>query len=384
MKGGVSGQYPILLSEPNLPCPRDGIEKASNGAPMRHSIQTPTHHEFENNKKQGSIMTMTLKDFNQAVVVMAHPDDEVLYASSILASAKKIIICYNQAPNSGSISQGRQTVFRDFPLKNAISLNIIESNTYQTTDWRKPVETIYGIHCGRNGDAYARNFHLLTAALEEHLSAGDLVISHNPWGEYGHEEHVQVFRAVADIRRKRDFRLFVSGYVSDRVLYFMQRNSPRLGAPSAFLPTDKALGARLMQHYQAHECWTWENGYNWPDYECFYEVTDPDAPLRADERTMSSLPVNVIWLDEHALVWSRALRRTKRRIGTMLHRLLRPAHPQPARETALARGHLDLPTRPRNSVGGMMSAWLSSRRRLLDIALLCSACLLAEPSIAAS
>jgi hypothetical protein len=276
---------------------------------------------------------MTLKDFSNAVVVMGHPDDEVLYASSILATAKKIIICYNQAPNSGSISKGRETVFQDFPLKNAISLNIIESNTYQTTNWRKPVETIYGIHCARNGDAYARNFHLLTAALEEHLGAEDIVVTHNPWGEYGHEEHVQVFRAVSHIKRKRNFRMFVSSYVSDRVLYFMERNTPRLGAPSALLPTDKALGLRLMQHYQAHDCWTWEDGYTWPDYECFYEVSNPDEPLRADERTMSSLPVNVIWLDEHSLVFGRMLRRMKRRVGTMLHRLFRPTHPQPAHKT---------------------------------------------------
>lgn len=329
-------------------------------------------------------MTMTSNDFSAAVIVMAHPDDEILFASSILASAKKVIICYNQAPNSSAISQGRQTVFQQFPLKTAISLNMVESDTYQTTDWRKPVETVYGIHCGRNGDAYARNFHLLTAALEEHLSAGDLVVTHNPWGEYGHEEHVQVFRAVSHIKRQRDFRLFVSGYVSDRVLYFMQRNSPRLGAPSALLRTDKALGARLMQHYKAHACWTWQDGYSWPEYECFYEVNDPDAPLRADEATMSSLPVNVIWLDEHALAWSRVLRRARRRVGTLLHSLLQPTPPQPARETALARGHLERPTPQRVSVGRMMSSWLSSRGRLLDIALLCSACLLAEPSIAAS
>ncbi len=276
---------------------------------------------------------MTLDDFNGAVVVMAHPDDEVLWASSILASAKKIIICYNEAPNSGDISHGRRTVFQDFPLKTVVDLAITESNTYQTTNWRKPEETVYGIRCDRNSDAYAKNFDLLTAALEAHLAPGDIVVTHNPWGEYGHEEHVQVFRAVSHIKRQRDFRLFVSSYVSDRVLNFMERNTPRLGAPSAFMPTDKALGARLMQHYQAHNCWTWEDGYTWPDYECFYEVTDPDGPLRPDERTMSSLPVNVIFLDEQTLVWSRVLRNMRRRIGTMIHRLLRPAHHQPKHKT---------------------------------------------------
>ena len=78
---------------------------------------------------------------DRVLAVMAHPDDEVLWASSILASAKKIIICYNEAPNSGDISQGRRTVFQDFPLKTVVDLAITESNTYQTTNWRKPEET---------------------------------------------------------------------------------------------------------------------------------------------------------------------------------------------------------------------------------------------------
>lgn len=272
---------------------------------------------------------MNLDDFKAAVVVMAHPDDEVLWASSILATAKKIILCYNEAPNSGATSRGRRTVFDDFPLKTVVELNITESNTYQTTNWRKPVETVYGIRCERNSEAYARNFHLLSAALREHLDEGDIVVTHNPWGEYGHEEHVQVYRAVSQVKRERNFRLFVTNYVSDRVLYFMEKNIHRLGPACAFLPTDKALGERLKQHYQAHNCWTWEDDYSWPDHECFYEVVNPDGPLRSDERTMSSLPVNVIWLDEQSLVWGRVLRTLKRRFVTMMHGLFRRGEAQP-------------------------------------------------------
>ena len=272
---------------------------------------------------------MNLDDFKAAVVVMAHPDDEVLWASSILASAKKIILCYNEAPNSPRTSEGRRTVFEDFPLKSAFNLNITESNSYQTTNWRKPVETPYGIRCGRNGEAYARNFHLLTAALEAHIEEGDVVVTHNPWGEYGHEEHVQVFRAVSHLKRKRNFRLFVTSYVSDRVLFFMEKNTHRLGQASALLRTDKTLGETLKRHYQAHNCWTWENDYEWPDYECFYEVEAPDAPLRAGAQTLSSLPVNVIWLDEQTLIWSRVFRRWRRRFITQLHEIFKPEKSQP-------------------------------------------------------
>ncbi|WP_428648027.1 hypothetical protein [Roseibium sp.] len=265
---------------------------------------------------------MNLEDFKSAVIVMAHPDDEVLWASSILATARKVILCYDEAPHDAQTTEGRRTVFDDFPVKTAVSLKITESHCYDTIHWRQPVETIYGVQCGRNKDVYENNFEPLVQALDQHLNDGDLVVTHNPWGEYGHEEHVQVFRAVAALRRKRNLRIFVSSYVSDRVLYFMERNTPRLGDASELLPTDKQLGQVMMRHYQAHNCWTWEDGYQWPDYECFYEVIDPDAPLRTDTRTMSSMPVNVIWLDAHAPTASNVKRVMKKRLAIAMRNLL--------------------------------------------------------------
>jgi LmbE family N-acetylglucosaminyl deacetylase len=262
---------------------------------------------------------MTHEDFKSAVIVMAHPDDEVLWASSILASAKKVILCYGDAPNDVQTTIGRQKVFDDFPLGSAFSLNITESHCYDSTHWREPKETSYGVRCGRNKDVYKKNFQLLVTALKEHIDDGDLVVTHNPWGEYGHEEHIQVFRAATFLcQQRRNTRLFVSSYVSDRVLYFMERNVPRLGAASELFQTDKALGEKLMRHYQAHNCWTWQDGYQWPDYECFYEVLDPLAPLRSDTKTMSSMPVNVIWLDEQSPTYSNVVRATKKQLVAKL------------------------------------------------------------------
>jgi LmbE family N-acetylglucosaminyl deacetylase len=264
---------------------------------------------------------LNLDDFEGCVVVMAHPDDEILWASALLSRARKIVLCYGESPGYPAVGEGRRALLREFPLETVVSLEIPESDVHLAADWRRPVETDYGIACGCNGEAYARNFHLLKEALAAHLAEGDLVITHNPWGEYGHEEHVQVYRAVAAVKRERDFRLFVSGYVSDRVLPFMARNMPRLGGTFAMLPTDKALAERLKRLYQVHDIWTWEDAYAWPDRECFYEVTQPDAPLRADQRTMVSLPVNVLWLDGQLPALRRMLRGVKRRLRTLAYRL---------------------------------------------------------------
>ena len=43
---------------------------------------------------------MTLENFT---IVLAHPDDEVIFASSLLKSAKKIIICFGESANEAHI-----------------------------------------------------------------------------------------------------------------------------------------------------------------------------------------------------------------------------------------------------------------------------------------
>ncbi len=260
-------------------------------------------------------------DFHQCVIIMAHPDDEILWASSILAAAKKVILCYGDTADA-AVSRGRAALLKDFPLQSVISLNIRESRSFLTTDWDRPVETPHGIQCGRDHEGYARNFDLLAAAIAAHVHDGDVVVTHNPWGEYGHEEHVQVYRAVSALKKKCDFRLFVTGYVSDRVLSFMEMNMPRLGAFVA-LPTDKTLAETLKLHYQTHDSWTWDDGYQWPEQELFYEIRSVDAALRPVRGTMASLPVNMLWIDGHLPLWHRLLRRAKRSAVVALDTLSR-------------------------------------------------------------
>ena len=98
------------------------------------------------------------------------------------------------------------------------------------------------------------------------------MITHAPWGEYGHEDHVQLFRAVDALRAELGFALWVPAYVSDRSAALMRRNLGRLGAPTAPMPTDRALGERLKALYRETGAWTWVDDHAWPDTEVFYPV----------------------------------------------------------------------------------------------------------------
>ena len=104
---------------------------------------------------------------------------------------------------------------------------------------------------------YRAGFAELRDRLRPALAGARTVITHAPWGEYGHEDHVQLCRAVEALRDELGLALFVPGYVSARSAALMQRALGRLGPPTPPMPTDRALAAELMALYRATGCWTW-------------------------------------------------------------------------------------------------------------------------------
>ena len=244
-------------------------------------------------------------------IVMAHPDDEVLWASSVLATAGKVILCFGDFPGKPVYSAGRRRAVARLPLPGLDALQIEESAAAGTAAWPLPEEVPEGLAprrlpFGLDGPlrrAYADNFARLCTALEARLAGVAEVVTHNPWGEYGHEDHVQVFRAVKALQPKLGFRLWVSGYVGDRALGLMQRNLDTLGPPTPARPTDPALGDRLRKIYMENGCWSWPDDYVWPEEEWFYPVLSADTP--ADEATEDgSYQVRPVWINMIHTGWT--------------------------------------------------------------------------------
>lgn len=215
-------------------------------------------------------------------IVMAHPDDEVLWASSVLATADAVILCFGDFPGRAAFSQGRRSAMQTLPLLQGETLDVIEATMFNHATWPLPEESPEGLmprklpfnlH-GAVLAAYRANFETLCQILETRLVGVTDVVTHNPWGEYGHEDHVQIFRAVEHVSRRLGFRVWVTGYASDKAVLLMQRHLHRLGPPSQPLPTDKALGDTLRRHFIFHGCWTWPEDYVWPDTEWFFPLLD--------------------------------------------------------------------------------------------------------------
>lgn len=235
------------------------------------------------------------------VLVVAHPDDEALWFSSVLREADLVVICFRDVGSDPACSAGRRRVLDAYPLP-MTCLGLAEAETFGTADWRAPRETGYGLRLRRrrqampgfSPDAYRANYGRLCAGLRPLLAGAGCVYTHAPWGEYGHEDHVQVFRAVDALRAELGFELRFGLYASEKSLALFARYWPALPPPRT-RGTDAGLAAQLCALYRQHRCWTWYPDYAWPREESFVAWSGPSQPPRPRGATLPVSMVRVGW-----------------------------------------------------------------------------------------
>lgn len=218
-------------------------------------------------------------DFQNSVLVVAHPDDEILWFSTIIQNVDKIIIVFNKT-NNQSINKGRDKIldFKLLPYKDKITcLKIEEADVFNKSNWKFPKVAEYGVNI--NSNKYFENFNKIKDKLFNHLKNYKNVITHNPWGEYGHEEHVQVFNVIKKISSEIDFSIWISGYFSEQSFRmmslfknFISKNSDRYKINNEFCQNVKNI-------YTNNDAWTWSNNYIWPEYETFFKLSSNFSSL---------------------------------------------------------------------------------------------------------
>lgn len=259
---------------------------------------------------------------DDAILVVAHPDDETLWFSSIVDRVRTVLVCFQEAPGQAEWSRGRVAAAAAYPLPNTRFLGMTESMAFQGADWRNPVENELGLALARrpgtlaafDPERYASNFRVLTDILRKEVPGHRALITHNPWGEYGHEEHVQVHRAAAGVAAALDVPLWYSNYCSDRSYPLLQRHLDALHGQGETLPTNRELARRIEQLYRAEDCWTWP----FEDYPYFPTETFFRAPAASVRQPGATAQLNFIGLRDPAPssvpAWRRTLRRLRQRL----------------------------------------------------------------------
>jgi LmbE family N-acetylglucosaminyl deacetylase len=238
----------------------------------------------------------------EAVLVVAHPDDEILWFSSIVDKVDRIIISYLDVPENAKWTQGRRRAASAYPLPNATFLGLSEAPAYAGADWLGwPVTTDSGLELNKNEKVppgfsparYESNYRELVLRLRECLRDVSTVITHNPWGEYGHEEHVQVYRAVMSVQAELGFDVWYTNYCSDRSYRLMLRETHfgfRTDLES--LPTNAKLAHAIEAVYRREDCWTWPyDDYIYFPYETFIRH---DTSRGGNSHPASAIPLNFV------------------------------------------------------------------------------------------
>lgn len=214
-------------------------------------------------------------------VVVAHPDDEILWLSSAMGGADRVVFCFGAPYGRPVKAQARKAAVAALPIPGLIDLAIPESGAGFAVDRADPQTTPYGLAITDTAARarYEANFQTLVDALRQSLAGCDEVYTHNPWGEYGHAEHVQVHRAVLAVQAEQGFRVWYSNYVAEASWPLARRLAGSITwVDRRQAATDPALGRRLMHIYRRHGAWTWTRWHIWPATETLYAQDPPGAP----------------------------------------------------------------------------------------------------------
>lgn len=230
----------------------------------------------------GTMSRCTPPNFRKSCIVAAHPDDEVLWFSSILEQVEQITLCFEDCDDYPGLGPARRALLPEYPLKTVASLALAEPCSVHMVDWSEPEQSNFGLRLNAANATdetqlrYRKSFEALQEKLRLKLTGMQVVFTHNPWGEYGHADHAQVAAVIESLRAELGYRVFHSSYVASRTLPLTASALQHVGNWFE-LPTQPRLAQRLQALYQKHDCWTWPSEYEQFATETFLEMSDAPA-----------------------------------------------------------------------------------------------------------
>jgi LmbE family N-acetylglucosaminyl deacetylase len=232
-------------------------------------------------------MELPKEAFDNSALVVAHPDDEVLWFSSILAKVSRIVIVFVGPDHRAAIDGHR---YRD----KIITLDVEQVRSHNLSSWPYPEETEYGLRLSGDADlddAYRAQAEIVTEKLEAVLEDCKNIFTHNPWGEYGHEAHVQLSKVTSAVAGKRGARVWYNNYVSGKSSRLMRNFMAGFRNDYFTQDVDVERARDIAGTYTQSGTWSFAADYAWFPAECF--VCGPlESTSAPKEGTL--FPVNYI------------------------------------------------------------------------------------------
>lgn len=237
-------------------------------------------HPPPDHEEHGAADAPAVQRSARTALVVAHPDDEALWLSSAIGAAGKIVFCFGDLFERARMSAARRRAVAALPLSQLVNLAMPESGAGFSVDWENPQLTSFGIAIrdGAGRARYEANYDALVALLRIELAGFDAVYTHNPWGEYGHADHIQVYRAVAALQAELGYTIWVTNYVGAESWALAQHLSQQsLWSERRILEPDVTTARSLKRIYQNCGAWTWTRAHRWPRQETAYALVPPHS-----------------------------------------------------------------------------------------------------------
>jgi len=234
-----------------------------------------------------------------SVLIVAHPDDEILWFGSIAPAVDKIVICFRDDPGNAGLAESRERTIAAHPWSDRIEfLRLTETGSFGHANWARPEITEFGLKI-KGSRQVARNYRNCATSIREALrpiiEGAANVFTHNPWGEYGHEEHVLVHRVATSLAYEQRKAVWYNNYMSNwseqlsRAYLF----DPRDGMSKAKVDVE-SMG-KIADLYRRHGAWTWFDDYTWFEEEI---MVGGILPIEPAPRVGQTMPVNFISLPD--------------------------------------------------------------------------------------
>ena len=256
--------------------------------------------------------------FDSSVLIVAHPDDEILWFSSIIDRVDSIVICYMDAGHSAELGEARRNALAGHACAARMTLlDLPQSKSHNMSLWPDPEEAGYGLKLSRNEELdklHVAQAQRLRDAIAPIVASARNVYTHNPWGEYGHEDHVQVNRIVSQLAESNGASVWFGNYVSNKSSKLMRRCLQDFSGQYYRMPVRPDHARQVAKTYMANDAWTWIDDYRWPASECFLEY----RPEPARNAPGAALPINYIRVPFDSLGEKRRKRGLVRRLRRRL------------------------------------------------------------------
>jgi LmbE family N-acetylglucosaminyl deacetylase len=208
-----------------------------------------------------------------SVLIVAHPDDEVLWFGSVAAQVDKIVVCFLNDPAKPELRHARERTIESHPWRDRlVCLGLDETGSFGLAGWPRPDIMEYGLKIERRSNVaieYQSRFQQLRDALTPFVRGANNVFTHNPWGEYGHEEHVLVNRAATTLAEESGTTVWYSNYASTWSEDLMRRYLDRQDRPVFRGSVPITQMQETADVYREHGAWTWFDDYAWFAEEFF-------------------------------------------------------------------------------------------------------------------